>query len=223
MKVCIVVPAYNEEKVIGSVLKAIKKNGYRDIIVVDDASSDRTAEIATGLGAEVVSHPINRGLGGALGTGFAAALENEPGIVVTMDADGQHDPADISRLVKPIAQGRADVVIGSRLIRPRGMPLHRRIGNFGLNLITYMLFGVWTTDSQSGMRAFSADALRKITLRTNRMEVSSEIIREIGRNRLRFCEVPIKPIYTEYSRKHGQSSLNAFRIVAKLVLKKLMR
>jgi len=219
----IIMPAYNEQKVIANVIRGLKSEGYKDIIVVDDGSEDKTAQMAMKAGAKVYRHPINRGLGGALGTGIEAALDLGAGIIVTFDSDGQHDPKDIKKLIAPIKNNRVDAVIGSRLINPKGMPLHRKVGNFGLNVITYMLFGVWTTDSQSGLRAFSADAARKIEILTNRMEVSSEIIREIGRNRLRFREVPVRAIYTKYSREHGQSSLNAIKIVAKLVLKKLMR
>jgi len=223
MKTTIVMPAYNEEEIISKVIKGVKKEGYRDIIVVDDGSVDNTYAVASNEGIVVYRHPINRGLGGALGTGILAAIDLKADIIVTFDSDGQHDPKDISKIVAPIVHKRADVVIGSRLLRPKGMPIIRRIGNFGLNIITYALFGVWTTDSQSGMRAFSRNAAKKIDIHTNRMEVSSEIIKEIGKKRLRFKEVPIKAIYTKYSKEHGQSSLNGIKIVAKLVLKRFMR
>ncbi len=222
-KIFIVMPAFNEEKVIGRVIDSVMDEGYTNIIVVDDGSEDRTSSIVEKKGAILYRHAINRGLGGALGTGIAAALGHGADIIVTFDSDGQHNPKDIGRTIAPILKGRADVVIGSRLINPKGMPLLRRAGNFGLNIITYFLFGVWTTDSQSGFRAFSKEAAAKINIRTNRMEVSSEIIREIGRNRLRFREVPVKAIYTDYSLRHGQSSINAIRIVAKLILKRLMK
>jgi glycosyltransferase involved in cell wall biosynthesis len=223
MKTVIVMPAYNEAKVIGRVIKGLYREGYKDIVVVDDGSSDKTGDIARQHGADVYRHAINRGLGGALGTGIEAAKQKSADIIVTFDSDGQHNPKDIKKVIQPIIQGRADAVIGSRLLRPKGMPWIRRIGNMGLNVITWMLFGVWTTDSQSGLRAFSRKAASRIEILTNRMEVSSEIIREIGTKRVRFREVPIRAIYTDYSLEHGQSNMNAFRIVAKLVLKKLMR
>jgi len=223
MKTTIIMPAYNEEKMIGRVLDSLCNEGYDDIIVVNDGSKDRTAKIAKSKGADVYSHAVNRGLGGALGTGFHIAIQRDSDIIVTFDSDGQHDPQDVKKIITPIAQNRADVVIGSRLIRPRGMPVLRRVGNLGLNVITYALFGVWTTDSQSGLRAFSKHAAKRIDIKSNKMEVSSEIIKEIGAKRLRFAEVPIKPIYTNYSMEHGQSNMNGFRIVAKLVLKRLMK
>lgn len=222
-KIFIVMPAYNEEKVIGRTILGLKRRGYDNIIVVDDGSSDKTAQVAEKYGAYVVSHPINRGLGGALKTGIDTAISLDADIIVTFDSDGQHDPDDIKRLIVPIQKRKADAVIGSRLRNPRGMPFIRRIGNWGFNLVTFALFGVWTTDSQSGMRAFSRKAAEKIDIKTNRMEVSSEIIKEIGQKKLRFAEVPIRAIYTEYSKAHGQSSWNAFRILGKLIMRRLMK
>jgi glycosyltransferase involved in cell wall biosynthesis len=223
MKTVIVMPAFNEEKVISKVIAGLKANGFENIIVVDDGSQDKTSDTADSAGAMVFRHNLNRGLGGALGTGIKAALREDADIIVTFDSDGQHDPREVQKVIAPIASGRADAVIGSRLLKPKGMPLLRRVGNFGLNLITYGLFGIWTTDSQSGFRAFSRKAAEKIQINSNRMEVSSELIKEIGRNKLRFKEVPIRAIYTEYSIQHGQSNMNGFKIVAKLLLKKLMR
>lgn len=221
--VVIVIPAYNEEAKIGDVISDLARNGYENIIVVDDGSQDNTYKIAKSRKAEVYKHIINRGLGGALGTGIKAALMKNADIIVTFDADGQHAASDIKKLITPIIEGKADVVIGSRLIKSDGMPFVRKIGNWGMNLITYIMFGIWTTDSQSGLRAFSRKAAEKISIKGNRMEVSSEMISEIGRRRLRFKEVPIKAIYTDYSLKKGQSNLNAFKILLKLTVRKLMR
>jgi glycosyltransferase involved in cell wall biosynthesis len=223
MKTFIVIPAFNEEKSVGKVIQRLKKEGWHDIIVVDDGSRDRTSSIAHSKGAKVFRHPVNRGLGGALGTGIAAAIENGADIIVTFDADGQHDARQVKRIIIPITTGKADAVVGSRLINPAGMPYIRRVGNWGFNLITYMLFGVWTTDSQSGFRAFSRNAAEKLEIKSNRMEVSSEIIKEIGKKRMRFVEVPIRAIYTDYSLAHGQSHLNGVRILGKLVLRRMMR
>ena len=102
------------------------------------------------------------------------------------------------------------------------MPFVRKFGNWAFNLITFTLFKVWTTDSQSGMRLFNRKAASSINIKTTRMEVSSEIISEIGRNKLRLTEVPIKAIYTDYSLAHGQSSLNGVKILGKLIMKRFM-
>ena len=219
-RTAIVIPAYNEERALGRVLAGLKRAGFRKIIVVDDGSTDKTSDIAESYEVILLRHIINRGLGGALSTGIAGALKlTDASVIVTFDADGQHAVSDIEKVVKPIFMGDADVVIGSRLMNPEGMPLLRRIGNWELNLITLLLFGKFVTDSQSGLRAFSRRAALKLKIRSNRMEVSSEIIGLIAQNKLRLKEVPIKAIYTEYSLKKGQSIFNGFRIIFKLLTK----
>ena len=221
--VFLVIPAYDEAESVGKVLESLKKAGFSRIIVVDDGSKDATAEVARSGGAITLSHVVNRGLGGALGTGIQAALRLDAEYIVTCDADGQHAPEDVEKVALSLSSGEADAVIGSRMLSPEGMPFYRKVGNFCLNIATFILFGVWVTDSQSGLRGFTASAAGKLDLEADRMEVSSEIIHEIRRNRLRFREVPIRAIYTDYSLAHGQSSLNAFNILFKLFMRKLLR
>lgn len=218
----IVIPAYNESSTLAGVLKGLKTAGYKNTLVVDDGSKDDTLKIAEANAKVVVSHKVNRGLGGALGTGIEGALRMGAEYVVTFDADGQHDVHDLGVILKPLIEGDADAVIGSRLLNPEGMPWYRRAQNWIANLLTYILFGVWTTDSQSGFRAFNRKAAGAISIRTNRMEVSSEIIREIGQHGLRYMEVPIKAIYTDYSLSKGQNIFVGVKTLAKLVLHRLM-
>jgi UDP-N-acetylglucosamine---dolichyl-phosphate N-acetylglucosaminyltransferase len=220
--VYIVMPAFNEEKVIGDVLKNIKKEGFNRIIVIDDGSIDKTGEIAKKSGAIVLRNLINRGLGCALSTGITAALSKNADVIVTCDSDGQHDPADIKRLIDPILNKRAEVVIGSRMFNSKDNPLSRTMINRMSNLATYTLFGIHSTDSQSGFRAFSKNAASKLNIQTSKMEVSSEILSEIKRNNLSFEEIPIKSTYTEYSLSKGQKLSNAFSILYKLVLKRMI-
>ncbi|OGD56656.1 hypothetical protein A2V71_03500 [Candidatus Berkelbacteria bacterium RBG_13_40_8] len=224
MKLGILIPAYNEEKMLGKVLKTLPKKlpgiKRKEIIVIDDGSSDNTNKIACALDVTVICHYLNRGLGGALGTGFEYAKENDFDVLLTFDADGQHNPADIASVIRPIVLKKADVVVGSRLKNKRGMPWYRRIGIFGLNLITLALFWVWTTDSQSGLRAFSKKAIKEIEIKSNRMEVSSEFFNEIQSHNLKFFEVPITSIYTRYSLSKGQKNVNVFRILSKLIYRR---
>jgi glycosyltransferase involved in cell wall biosynthesis len=227
--VFLIMPAYNEARVIGATLAALPSriDGISDmrVVVIDDGSSDGTAEIVRRCNdprVVLLRHSVNRGLGAALGTGIEYARQHGADFAVTYDSDGQHAPEDIAVVLKPLLSGEADVVIGSRLISPKGMPWYRIFGNFGLNLVTWFLFGIWTTDSQSGMRGFCKKALEQINVRTDRMEVSSEFLREIRRCRLRLAEVPIRAIYTEYSLAKGQSNWNAFNIIFRLVLHRLM-
>jgi len=225
MRLAIILPAYNEEKAIGKVLAAIPRKfpkiSKTEIIVISDGSTDKTAEIARKKKVILIEHDINRGLGGALGTGFAYARKQRYDILLTFDSDGQHNPDDIWPVLKPIVQKKADVVIGSRLRETKGnMPWYRTIGIWGLNLITLVFFWVWTSDSQSGLRAFSKKAIDKIDLQTNKMEVSSEFFYEIGRKGLKLLEVPITSIYTNYSLAKGQKNINAFRIISKMIYRR---
>ncbi|MGC8929114.1 MAG: glycosyltransferase family 2 protein [Candidatus Woesearchaeota archaeon] len=227
-RIFIVVPAYNEEKSITKVLKSLKSKGYNNIIVVDDGSRDKTYSLAKREHVVVLKHRINRGLGGALNTGITAALKLGADIIVTFDADGQHSVYDIPKMTEPIIRGEADFVVGSRFLNE---PLFahkklivkiRRLGIFVLNILTFMLYGIRTTDSQSGFRAFSREAASKIKITANRMEVSSEFFREVKESNLRYKEAPIRTIYTEYSLKKGQRLLNGFKIILKLIFRKIV-
>lgn len=222
MKTIVIIPAFNEAKVIRNVLRTVRPVAA-EVLIIDDGSSDGTAEIAREEGAIVYQHMINRGLGGALGTGIAAALARGADIVVTFDADGQHEASDIRRLVEPIERGKVDAVIGSRLIEERNMPLRRKLYNRFANLITYALFGIKTSDSQSGLRAFSRAAASQLRIRTNKMEVSSEFMKEIHSHRLRVMEIAIKPIYTDYSMSKGQNFFVGMKTLVRLIVLRIMK
>lgn len=226
MHIVVVIPAYNESKVIGAVVAGLprKLKGVTKVtpVVVDDNSRDNTAEEARANGAICVQHKMNLGAGGATITGFEAAKRLKADIVVTFDGDGQHDPGDMQRLIAPIVGGEADVVLGSRMVgKTKGMPFYKIIGNNLLNIVTFVFFGIWVSDSQSGYKAFSRAALDKIELATSGYEFCSEIIGQIKIKRLRYREVPISTIYTEYSRSKGQLALNAVNIVLGLLLRNI--
>ncbi len=222
MRLVVIIPAYNEEKNISQVISGVKK--YTDnIIVIDDGSKDKTYQIALKNGAKVYRHLINRGLGGALGTGIKAALLEGADIIVTLDADGQHDPEEIPKLLKPIISREADIVIGSRFLRNQKMPIFRKAGNYFFNLTTFFLFRIWSTDSQSGMRAFNKKVAENLNIFTSGMEVSSEIMKEIKFYKLRLKEVPIKAIYTPYSLSKGQGFFVGLRTLIHLLILKLTK
>lgn len=220
-KILVVIPAFNEENMITHVLKtipySIEKNLLK-ILVIDDGSTDKTKALVKKQNILVLSHLFNRGLGGALGTGFAYARLHQYDALVTFDADGQHNADDISRLINPILKKQADITIGSRMLDARGMPVFRRIINTFSNILTFLLFNIWTSDSQSGLRAFSKQAIQKIQISTQGMEVSSEIFREIKRNKFQMHEIPIKAVYTDYSLYKGQKLTNAVPVFLKLML-----
>jgi len=224
-KQIIVIPAYNEEATVAQVVRdAVRAADV--VVVVDDGSRDRTSALAAEAGAVVVRHAVNRGLGGALGTGIAAAVKLGADAVVTMDADGQHRAADAARVFARLGQGDVEFVIGSRMIAGEEgagkMPVHRVLFNAVGNALTYVLFGVWVTDSQSGLRGLSRAAAETIDLRTNGMEVSSEFIKELRERRWRMAEIAIPAIYTEYSLSKGQSFLVGVKTAAKLILRRFI-
>ena len=223
-KLLIVIPAFNEEKVIKTVLNNIPKKIQSSIsvdrLVIDDGSTDKTGIISSRSNTIVVRHFINRGLGAALATGFKYAIIHNYDFVVTFDADGQHSIYDIKTVLMPLLKQKVDVVIGTRIYKNSSMPMIRKIVNYFSNFVTLLLFNIWTTDSQSGLRAFTVESLRKIKIRSQRMEVSSEIYKEISRLKLSFTEVPIQSIYTRYSLQKGQKISNAPNVFWKLLLNK---
>jgi UDP-N-acetylglucosamine---dolichyl-phosphate N-acetylglucosaminyltransferase len=218
--VLVVVPAYNEEGPIAGVITNLRAAGYERVLVVDDGSTDGTVEQARQAGAMVIRHAINRGLGGGIGTGFAAAQWLKATALVTIDADGQHDPRELDALLAPVLANEADVVVGSRVRQRQEMPWYRRCANQLANCLTFMIFGKWSSDSQSGLRAFSRTAIERMEIKTSGFEVSSEVIGEVGRLGLRYTEVPIRAIYTEYSLSKGQSFGNGIRTLAHLILRR---
>jgi glycosyltransferase involved in cell wall biosynthesis len=174
-RVGIVIPAFNEGSVIREVLDGLPEimsvgNATYTLIpiVVDDGSRDKTAQNARGRkGVIVISHLLNSGPGAATRTGLHYAREHGFDFCVTADADGQHSSADIRKVLRAVVSGQGDIVIGSRLADTAGMPWYKVMGNKGLNLITRILLGVSSSDSQSGLRAFNRSALEKLDFREN--------------------------------------------------------
>ncbi len=223
MKVLVVIPAFNEAKSIANVLIDLSKHGYKNVVVIDDGSQDDTAKITRKSHVVVLLHAINRGLGAALGTAFEYGRRASVDILVTFDADGQHQAKDIKKIIAEIENNRADVVIGSRLLWQKSkMPTGRLILNYISNIATFILYRVWATDTLSGLRAFNKKALKCIKIKTQRMEVSNEFFKEIHRNKLRYQEVAIKPIYTDYSQSsssQGQFPKRELRLAATMILR----
>jgi glycosyltransferase involved in cell wall biosynthesis len=223
MKIFVVVPAYNEEKTIAKVLLELIDMNF-EIVVVDDGSTDDTYNIVNNIIKEkkkgiLCKHLLNRGLGGALKTGIETALIENPDIIVTFDADGQHDPKDIVNVSKPIINDEADVVVGKRNFDE--MPWSKKFGNQIMDMITLIFYGIRVKDSQSGLRAFNKKAAKQIIINARDYGVSSEIVGEIKRHNLRFNEVPIKTIYTDYSMNKGTNTREGLKILAKLIINML--
>ena len=225
--VCIIIPAYNEAKVLYSVLEKTKKAFKKDtkhtyeIVVINDGSLDETSNQARRAGVTVIDHILNSGAGGATSTGLRYAYQQKAAIAATMDADGQHAPEDVIRGINIISTSDTDLLIGSRLVDSTGMSSVKRLGNWGLSVFTYLLFGIKSTDSQSGLRVFSQKALTQLEWKARGYEFCSEMLWRAHQIGLKIDEYPIKAIYTEYSKGKGQSNWNALNIVRTLLARRL--
>jgi glycosyltransferase involved in cell wall biosynthesis len=212
----IVVPANDEEATIGELLDRIacvRVPGWKlRVTVVDDGSTDRTAEIAREKGAAVVRHPLNKGLGAAVRTGLRAAVEDGADIVAYLDADLEYYPEDIPRLVVPILNGRADYVLGSRFLGGvRGMRLYRKIGNYAFTALLVLLTRHHITDGQTGMRAFSREAAAAAEI-IHDYNYAQVLTLDLLRKGFAFKEVPIRYCL----REHGTSFIS-WRYPAKVL------
>ncbi len=194
--ILICIPARNVENTIASVLVKAKRNGDK-IIICDDGSFDLTPKIAEALGAEVLHNTSLSGYGAALGMLFKRAAELNPSVMVTLDGDGQHDADQIPRLVKPVLDGEADIVIGSRFLEESDMSIskYRRRGIKTITQLTGAASGLDLTDAQSGFRAYSINAIQKITPVELGMGASVEIIMRAAEQKLRVKEIPISVRY----------------------------
>jgi glycosyltransferase involved in cell wall biosynthesis len=215
------IPAFNEENSIAKVILQAQK--HADIVIVcDDGSADMTGEIAERLGAKVIYHERNLGYGAALQSLFEKARELKADVLVTLDSDGQHDASEIPLLIKPIEEGIAGVVLGSRFINKNGssdMPFYRKIG---IKLITKLASSSGkknVSDAQSGFRAYNKKALECLTFSEKGMGASLELLTSVERNELKVCEVPISCKYIVNG--NGTSTQNpiahGFRLITSIV------
>ena len=199
--VVIGIPAFNEAHTIASIIVDAKKYAS-EVIVCDDGSTDRTREIAVGLGAHVIKHERNLGYGAALKSLMQSARLFNADVLVTIDGDGQHDPLEIPRLIEPIVNGKCDVVVGSRFVDANGtaeMPKYRQLG---VKVITKLVNGSaknGVRDAQSGFRAYNAKALDCLTLSEMGMGASIELLLQLKKYDLMLLEVPISCKYTDSS------------------------
>ncbi|RZD32203.1 MAG: glycosyltransferase family 2 protein [uncultured DHVE6 group euryarchaeote] len=223
LKIFAVVPAYNEEMRISKVIKDLKKYNY-NIVVVDDSSIDNTVKVVKKFkNVLLVEQKVNLGQGAALRVGIKRALKANADIIITFDADGQHQAKEIEELVRPIREDLVDISLGSRfLTKKTKMPITREILLKGSVLVERLLLGVKLTDAHNGFRAMSRKAAKKIKIKENRMAHASEIIKEISRNGLRYTEVPVEIIYSKYTLENGTGSYStAINILYKILLWKV--
>ena len=223
MRSWIVIPAYNEAARLTHVLRGLRDKPFQ-IVVIDDGSGDKTAAVATAAGVFVLRHLINRGQGAALRTGIQFALDHGAEEVITFDADGQHQPEDLSSLVKVLRTTQADLVVGSRFLGSApGIPLHRWCLLKMAVVFTRFTTGLNLTDVHNGLRAMTAEAAGKLSFTEDGMAHASQILSMAARLKLRVHEVPCSIVYSEQSLAKGQRSSAAFRILGRLAISRLLR
>jgi UDP-N-acetylglucosamine---dolichyl-phosphate N-acetylglucosaminyltransferase len=213
-KIFVIIPAKDEEKHIEKVVKNTKKY-VKNIIVIDDGSKDKTTLIAKKSGAIVLRHAINLGKGAALKTG-CEFVKDKADIIIFMDSDGQHNPHDIPRFLNELK--KHDIVFGSRRLN-KNMPFVLRFGNWFINKVSEILFGIYISDTQSGFRAFKANIYEKIKWKSKGYSVESEIIANSGKHKLKFKEIIIDTIYND--KYKGTSVLDGINIVVKMFMIKI--
>ncbi len=221
--VWVVVAAYNEGERLAVTLRGLLPF-CGNVVVVDDGSRDDTAAVAATFPVWVLRHPINRGQGAALQTGLDFALGRGAEVLVTFDADNQHDAADLAAVIAPVLAGTADVALGSRFLgRTENLPASRRLVLKAGVLFTRIVSRIAVTDTHNGFRAFSAAAARRVRITQDRMAHASEILDEIRVQGLRFVEVPVTVRYSAATLAKGQSSWNAVRVVWQFLIGKVVR
>ena len=206
LKITIGIPAYNEEKNIASIITKLK-NITDSIIVCDDGSSDMTSKISKNLGVMVISHKKNMGYGVAINSIFQKSKEMNSDLLVTFDADGQHRVEDIEKVIEPIKNNDADLVIGSRFLdKKSNVPNYRKIGIKVITQVTNASIKKKLTDSQSGFRAYNQRVLSQISPSDMGMGISTEILIKSSSKGLRITEVPITVLYEGDTSTHNPVS-----------------
>ena len=217
MKVGCIIPAHNEEKTIGKVIEKTRRF-VDEVIVVDDGSTDNTSAVAEKAGVTVLTHMINLGKGAALKSGCDYAVDNGAEILITMDADLQHDPEEIPNFVRYLRN--YDIVLAYRELNAK-VPSVPRFGNWFINKMIRLLYKLDLRDTQCGFRAFTADAYKKIRWSSADYSLESEMIANLRKASLSYKEIPIKTIYSD--KYKGTTIVDGVRIVLNMIWWRLIK
>lgn len=215
--VWIIIPAYNEEKNIANTIKDILKLGHK-IVVIDDGSTDKTFDIASKFDIFALKHLVNLGNGAAKKTGIEFAINNGAKYIVLMDADGQHKASDVPKLLQKLK--KVDIVFGTRK-QNNHMPLRFRVGNWGLSILVWVMFGIRVSDTQTGFKAFRADVYEEIKWDSSRYSVETEMITKVSKHKLKYATIRIATIYLDAGK--GTTVFDGFKIFYDMLLWRLAR
>jgi polyprenyl-phospho-N-acetylgalactosaminyl synthase len=220
----VIVPAFNEATVIRETVQQLLQKGY-SVIVVDDGSTDNTEEVLRSMPIQYIRHGANLGQGAALQTGLEYAINTGATYVVTFDADGQHDVADIDTMLTLLEKNKAGIVFGSRFLEgsKTNMRMSRRLVLRIARFVNYLASGILLTDANNGLRVMTSETARLISITENRSSHSAQIQNLVKRNRIRYVECPVHISYSAYSKQKGVRNISSIRILYDLILYKIFR
>ncbi len=224
MEVAVIVPVYNEVKVIAGVVKNLKKT-FSNVVCVDDGSIDGSAKEISKAGAILIKHPINMGTGAALQTGieYARSIPSNK-YFVTFDADGQHKVEDVKKMLEKMEKTGVDIVMGSRFLgKTENISKTKKIVLKLAIKFSNFTSGIKLTDTHNGLRVFNRKVAERMQITMSDMAHASEILEIVRENKFSYKEVPVTIVYTDYSKSKGQSVLNAINIAFDVLLMRLSR
>ena len=195
MKICILIPVFNEAKALGALLKRLIQDKGFDVLVVDDGSTDGSGQIAQDKGARLIHHPVRMGKGKSLKDGFRMVLEKNYDGVLMMDGDGQHDPQDLEGFFKVLSSNQPIIVTGNRMADAQGMPVVRYLTNRFMSIIISLASGQSIADTQCGYRYISCEVLRNLNLQSDDFEIETEILMQASKKGYKIISIPIATIY----------------------------
>jgi len=217
MKICVLIPSYNESRTIGSLVERVKAKGL-NVVVVDDGSADPTAEVAKQSGAYVLRHEQNKGKGASLKEGFRYILKEDYEAVITMDGDNQHSPEDIPKFIKEAANSNLDMIVGNRMSSSKDMPLIRWITNHLMSSLISIICWRNIPDSQCGLRLIKKNVLEKLNPISSNYEIESETIIEAHHKGFKIKSIPIQTIYAKQTSQINPviDTIRFFRFILKI-------
>ncbi len=222
-KIFVIIPAFNEHVAVREVVQSILNAGHQPV-VVDDGSTHKLKETLFDLPVYCLRHRINLGQGAALQTGMNFAMAKGAEYIAHFDADGQHDAKDIDNLYTEALKGY-DIVLGSRFLQgaQHNMSSGRKVLLRVARFVNFLFTGLYLSDAHNGIRLMNRKAAQSIQLKENRMAHATELLSLVKKHKLKYKEVPVHILYSDYSRSKGQSAMNSFRILFDLILEKLFR
>lgn len=214
----VIIPAKNEDRYISDLIDQIKDLGFHNIVIINDSSTDETRQLAERHeGVVVLDHVINLGPGAATQTGIAYAVIHKANVILTIDADLQHNPKDLVRLLEHLEENSCDLVIGSRFIGKNDIPKSRIFYNKVGNLVSFFLTGKMLTDSQSGLKAISGKLASSMDLNYDGFEFCMEIIKHAAFTKSKINEIPVDVRYSPETTAKGQNLRSGINMISRIL------